>query len=87
MIRDVDFKLTSPSSPMLFAVNGYQLVVMPMMIQEAIEAEKLARAEQKAKAEAEAKPTEQAEPTEAVAETTEKPKKARRSRAKEPITA
>jgi len=83
----VDFKLTSPSSPMLFAVNGYQLVVMPMMIQEAIEAEKLARAEQKAKAEAEAKPTEQAEPTEAVAETTEKPKKARRSRAKEPITA
>jgi len=60
-------------------------VVMPMMIQEAIEAEKLARAEQKAKAEA--KPTEQAEPTEAVAETTEKPKKARRSRAKEPVTA
>jgi len=59
----VDFKLTSPSSPMLFAVNGYQLVVMPMMIQEAIEAEKLARAEQKAKAEAEAKPTEQAEPS------------------------
>jgi len=83
----VDFKLTSPSSPMLFAVNGYQLVVMPMMIQEAIEAEKLARAEQKAKAEVEAKPTEQAEPTEAVAETTEKPKKARRSRAKEPVTA
>jgi len=76
----VDFKLTSPSSPMLFAVNGYQLVVMPMMIQEAIEAEKLARAEQKAKAEAKAKPTEQAEPT-------EKPKKARRSRAKEPVTA
>ncbi|GAJ23785.1 unnamed protein product, partial [marine sediment metagenome] len=76
----VEFKLTSPSFPMLFAVNGYQLVVMPMMIQEAIEAEKLARAEQKAKAEAEAKPTEQAEPTEAVAEPTEKPKKARRSR-------
>jgi len=83
---------------MLFAVNGYQLVVTPMMIQEAIEAEKLARAEQKAKAEA--KPTEQAEPsgvaeveavtdepTDEVTEDTEpvanKPK--RKRKAKEPV--
>jgi len=85
----VDFKLTSPSSPMLFAVNGYQLVVMPMMIQEAIEAEKLARAEQKAEAEAKAKPTEQAEQGETEPETTEpvaehKPK---RSRKKQAVTA
>ncbi len=27
----VDFKLSSPSSPMLFSSNGYQLVVMPML--------------------------------------------------------
>ncbi len=27
----VDFKLSTPSSPMLFSSNGYQLVVMPMM--------------------------------------------------------
>jgi len=30
----VDFKLTSPSSPMLFSANGYQLVVMPMLTAE-----------------------------------------------------
>jgi len=88
----VDLKLTSPSSPMLFTTSGYQLVVMPMVIQEAIEAEKLARAEQKAKAEAE--PTEQAEPsgvaeavTDEVTEDTEpvadKPK--RKRKAKEPV--
>ena len=45
----VDFKLTSPLSPMLFSSNGYQLVVMPMMTDKA----------QKAEAE---QPTEQAEP-------------------------
>lgn len=27
----VDFKLSSPNSPMLFSSNGYQLVVMPML--------------------------------------------------------
>jgi len=31
----VDFKLTNAYSPMLFTVNGYQLVVMPMMTNEA----------------------------------------------------
>jgi len=32
--RMVDFKLTSPSSPVLFSANGYQLVVMPMLTAE-----------------------------------------------------
>jgi DNA polymerase III sliding clamp (beta) subunit (PCNA family) len=48
----VEFKLTSPTAPMLFTSNGYQLVVMPMLTTEA-------KAEAKAQAEPEA---EQAEP-------------------------
>jgi DNA polymerase III sliding clamp (beta) subunit (PCNA family) len=92
----VDFKLTSPSSPMLFSANGYQLVVMPMLT---------AESQSKGKQEAEAEPTdtepeaetveqepvaeaEQAEPaTEATEPETKpaKPKKAKRSRAKEPV--
>jgi len=49
----VDLKLTDGKSPVLFAVEGYQLVVMPMLT-----------ADSKPKVEAEAKPedTEQAEP-------------------------
>jgi len=43
----VDFKLTSPSSPMLFSANGYQLVVMPMLT---------AESQSKGKPEAEAEP-------------------------------
>ena len=31
----VEFKLTSPTAPMLFTANGYQLVVMPMLTTEA----------------------------------------------------
>jgi hypothetical protein len=31
----VDFKMSSPASPMLFSTNGYQLVVMPMMTNKA----------------------------------------------------
>jgi hypothetical protein len=80
----VDFKLTNSYSPTLFAVDGYQLVVMPMVTDKA-HAEQKAQAEAKAKAEpvAEATTTEQAEPaTEPVAEN--KPK---RSRAKQPVTA
>ena len=74
----VDFKLTNAYSPMLFSVNGYQLVVMPMLTSEVNEQ---AKKDRKAKAE---------EPTEPVAEQAEpvaKPKKAKRSRAKEPVTA
>jgi len=35
----VEFKLTTPLSPMLFSANGYQLVVMPMITSEAQKAE------------------------------------------------
>jgi len=72
----VELKLTTALSPMLFSANGYQLVVMPMITDEA---NRQAKADRKAKAEAE-KPT---EPTEPVAE---KPK-AKRSRAKQPVKA
>jgi len=75
----VDFNLTNAYSPTLFIVNGYQLVVMPMLTDEANEQ---AKADRKAK---------QAEtPTEPVAEPVAEqaePKKAKRSRAKEPVTA
>ena len=71
----VDFKITDGKSPVLFAVDGYQLVVMPMLT-----------ADSKPKAEAEAKPedTEQAEP-EPEAEAVVKAEKPKRSRKKEPV--
>ena len=53
----VDFKLTNAYSPMLFSQNGYQVVVMPMLTNEANEQ---AKADREAKAEAE--PTETTEP-------------------------
>jgi len=64
----VDLKIVNGYSPMLFAANGYQLVVMPMMTNETSEAQKRERAEAeaRAKAEAEGKPAEPTE-TEAVA--------------------
>lgn len=65
----VDLKFGNTSSPMLFAVDGYQVVLMPMFSGQAkAEQEK---AEGKTEAEgkpAEAKPTEAAETTEAVTE-------------------
>ena len=73
----VEFKLTNAYSPMLFSHNGYQLVIMPMLSDEANRQQK---ADSKAKAEAE-KPTD--EVTEQVAE---KPK-AKRNRAKQPVKA
>ena len=68
----VDFKVTSPSSPMLFSANGYQLVVMPMLT---------AESQSKGKQEAEAEP--EVEVTEPEAE---KPK-GKRSRKREPVRA
>jgi len=57
----VDFSMTDGKSPVKFTVDGYQLVVMPMLT-----------AESKAKAEAEAKPENtEAEPEPEVAEVTE----------------
>jgi DNA polymerase-3 subunit beta len=71
----VDFKLTDGKSPVLFTVDDYQLVVMPMLTGEAKAGDK---------AEAEAKPvTEDTEEAEAVAEAeaitkAEKPKRSRK---------
>jgi len=81
----VDFKLTNALSPTLFAVDGYQLVVMPMVTDKA-QAQAKADNEAKAKAEpvAEATTTEQAEPevtepeAEAEAEAEAKPKRSRK---------
>jgi len=79
----VDFKLTNAYSPMLFTADGYQLVVMPMMTNEASEKSK------RDKAEAEPTTTEQAEPeaeaeaegegvTEGEVEAEAKPKRSRK---------
>ena len=72
----VELKLTNALSPMLFTVNGYQLVVMPMITDKAQEQAKAQKAEAKAEPVAE-------KPTEPVAE---KPK-AKPSRAKVPAKA
>ena len=79
----VDFKLTNAYSPMLFTVNGYQLVVMPMLTNEANEQAKKAKEAKQAEPVAEATTEPVAEPVAPVA----KAKKAKRSRAKEPVTA
>jgi len=76
----VDFNLTNAYSPALFTVNGYQLVVMPMLANEANEQMKRDN-EAKAKAK-QAEPVAET-PTEPVSE----PVKAKRSRVKEPIKA
>jgi DNA polymerase-3 subunit beta len=78
----VDFKLTNAYSPMLFAADGYQLVVMPMMTNEAseqAEADREAKqAEAVTQAEAhEAESTSEAE-GEAEPEAEEKPKRSRK---------
>ena len=88
----VELKLTNGYSPMLFTANGYQLVVMPMLT---TDAEQQAKKDRETKAEQEPEATEQAEAeiTEPKAEVktepteTAKPKKAKHSRAKEPVTA
>jgi len=77
----VDFKLSSPTAPILFSQNGYQVVVMPMVTEKAKEYEAKRQAEAQAR-EAEQDKAEVAEP-EAQAE----PKKVKRSREKEPVKA
>jgi len=47
----VDFKLTNAYSPMLFAIDGYQLVVMPMMTDKAQEQQKAEPVAEKAEPE------------------------------------
>jgi len=67
----VDFKLTNSYSPTLFTTDGYQLVVMPMLTDKS-------QAQQKSEAKAKAEPEAEPEATEP---------KAKRSRAKQPVTA
>jgi len=77
----VDFKLTNAYSPMLFATDGYQVVVMPMVTDMAKQAKEQAQAE--VPAEAEGTPEAQA-----VAEAEEVVKgkgKPKRSRKREPV--
>jgi DNA polymerase-3 subunit beta len=93
----VELKLTSPGSPVLFSVNGYQLVVMPMLTDETKKVEaKKATEEPKATeptADTEPQPAEgqpEAEKASAVAEAeavakSTKPKPKRKSKAKEPV--
>ena len=74
----VDFRLTNSYSPMLFTADGYQLVVMPMMTNEASESQKQDR-EQAEPSEAEAVTDEPSdEVTEAEAEAKQKPKRSRK---------
>jgi len=88
----VDFKVTDGKSPILFAVDGYQLVVMPMLTADSQKPEpegETQTAEPEPEAEDTEPVTEQAEKTEAVAEAeaitkTEKPKR-KRSKSKEPV--
>jgi DNA polymerase-3 subunit beta len=79
-----ELMLNNAYSPMLFTVDGYQLVVMPMLSDKANEQAKADR--EAAKAEAEPAKS-QPEATEPKAEKTEpaKPKKAKHSKAKEPV--
>jgi DNA polymerase-3 subunit beta len=72
----VDFKLTNAYSPMLFTVDGYQMVVMPMLTDKANEQAKADRQDR-------AKPV--AEPAESQPEATEP--KAKPKRAKQPVKA
>jgi len=78
----VEFKLTNGYSPMLFSSNGYKLVVMPMLTDEANEQAKTdrqAKAEQLKAEQAEPQATEQEqEQAEPVAE--QKPKKRNRKK-------
>jgi DNA polymerase III sliding clamp (beta) subunit (PCNA family) len=85
----VELKLTNPYSPMLYTADGYQLVVMPMMTNEASEQAKRDRETKATEAEAQAEPSGEAEAeaegvTEGEAEPeAEKPK--RKRKAKEPV--
>jgi len=76
-----DFSMSSPSAPMLFSADGFQLVVMPMMSP---------KAEERQTAQAETSEAEPAEPQskpEAEAEPVTASTKGKRSKAKQPVTA
>jgi hypothetical protein len=69
----VDFSLSSPVSPISFSLDGYQVIVMPMITDKANEWQKV-----------QAKATEQAKPTEAEVA---KPVQPKAKKAKQPVTA
>jgi len=82
----VDFKLTNSYSPTLFATDGYQLVVMPMLTDKALAEQKAKQAVPVAEPSPSQGEAEPAEPVaEAVAEAEAKPKRQRK--AKVPVTA
>ena len=78
----VDFKVANAYSPMLFTADGYQLVVMPMMTNEASEQSKRDKAEAEPTTTEPAEPEAEAvsgEPTEAEGEAeADKPKRSRK---------
>jgi len=79
----VDFKLTDGKSPVLFAVDGYQLVVMPMLTGEAKARDKV---ETEAKPEPEADTAEESENTEGKQDEVEEAEKAEAVAEAEAIT-
>jgi hypothetical protein len=83
----VDFKVTDGKSPVLFVVDGYQLVVMPMLTAEAKAGDKAnteAKPEEKQTAEPVTEDTEKAEAV-AEAEAVVKAEKPKRSRKREKV--
>jgi len=82
----VDFKLTNPSSPMLFSANGYQLVVMPMLTAESQSKGEPEATDTEPEPKVEATDTEPEPEVEATEPVAEKPK-GKRSRKREPVTA
>ena len=85
----VDFKVTNAYSPMLFTADGYQLVVMPMMTNEASEQAKADReakqAEAVTQAEVVAEAHEAESTTEAEGEAEPEAEKPKRSRKREKV--
>jgi len=82
----VELKLTNSYSPMLYAVNGYQLVVMPMATNQSAEDMKRdgkAKTQAEPSGEAEAEPTAEAEGTTEGEPEADKPK--RKRKVKEPV--
>ena len=78
----VDLKVTDGKSPLLFAVDGYQLVVMPMLTADSQQPEGETQTGSEP-AEPTAEPEPEAEPAEA--EAVVKAEKPKRSRKKEPV--
>jgi hypothetical protein len=82
----VDFKLVNAYSSMLFANDGYQVVVMPLMTPKANEAmERDRQAKDQAEAPAETEAPAEAEVIAKAEEIVTKAKKAKRSRKREPV--